>query len=86
MSALTLLLLAVLSQLNAALSENAFSRRTPRRAAIVGATGLATTLISRPAQADELLYTILFEGDTSSPLPQRGQICVVDYTLWIGGF
>ena len=25
-------------------------------------------------------------GDTSSPLPQRSQTAVVDYTLWVNGF
>lgn len=50
-------------------------------------TNLGSLLLVADAHAsDELSYTILQEGDTSSPLPQRGQPCVVDYTLWIDKF
>ena len=60
------------------------SRRT---AVTVAAAASATTAIQRKAVAsDELTYTILDEGDTTSPLPQRGQTAIVDYTLWIGDF
>lgn len=38
------------------------------------------------AADDGIVTTVLAAGDQSSPLPQRAQTCVVDYTLWIDGF
>lgn len=62
-----------------------------RRASITG--GCAFLIASnRPSPVDAasdnggIEIEVLKRGDSSSPLPQRAQKAVVDYTLWIDGF
>lgn len=38
------------------------------------------------AADDQILSTVVEAGDAASPLAERGQTAVVDYTLWIGDF
>jgi len=68
----------------------AFSASTPppRRQLLLAAAGASGMLLppGLPAAADEIVSTVLAAGDLASPLPQRAQTALVDYTLWIGGF
>jgi hypothetical protein len=48
-----------------------------RRAAAANFGGLVTLALARPARADDIFSTVLTEGDTSSPMPQRAQKAVV---------
>ena len=38
------------------------------------------------AAEEKIVSTVVVAGDPSSPLPQRAQTAVVDYTLWINDF
>ena len=69
--------------LSSALLAFSLPRQLPRREFACA----AAAAIALPAYAgDEIVSTILDKGDASSPLPQRGQSAVVDYTLWINDF
>ena len=66
-----------------------------RREVLAAAANAALLPLAAGANAEEnnnnerptsIVTTILEAGDTSSPLPQRAQTAVVDYTLWIDGF
>ena len=46
----------------------------------------AHTAAVHALEQDGMTYEVLQAGDTSSPLPQRAQQAVVDYTLWIEKF
>ena len=63
-----------------------------RRGALCGAAAFTSACAVAPVFADatsdsaEIISTILVNGDESSPLPQRAQKAVIDYTLWINDF
>ncbi len=61
--------------------------RVSRRVALPGAAALAVSPLAAFAQeSDSISSTVLVEGDKSSPLPQRAQKVVVDYSLWLNDF
>ena len=88
---LTLLDNALFSALLLATSHDGAARdgfSMSRRSAVTTLGGITLALPHRFASAadEEITSTILETGDTSSPLPQRAQKVVVDYTLWINDF
>ena len=66
------------------------SLKLTRRIAVGSAVGAAVSqgvpAVVHALEQDGMTYEILQAGDTSSPLPQRAQQAVVDYTLWIEKF
>ena len=64
------------------------SLKLTRRVAVGSAVGAAVSQLPpvHALEQDGMTYEILQAGDTSSPLPQRAQQAVVDYTLWIEKF
>ena len=66
---------------------SAYSRRELAGAGTLAALAFhAKGSVSPAVAADSIATTVLASGDASSPLPQRGQTAVVDYTLWINDF
>ena len=66
---------------------SAYSRRELAGAGTLAALAFhAKGSVSPAVAADSIATTVLASGDASSPLPQRGQTAVVDYTLWINAF
>ena len=61
------------------------------RRALAGSAAAAVLSLRLPparvlAAPDEIVSTVLIEGDPTSPTPARAQKAVVDYTLWINDF
>lgn len=59
---------------------------TRREFAASSFAAFAASVSSAAVAEDSVQVTVLTTGDTSTPLPQRAQKAVVDYTLWIDGF
>jgi len=58
-----------------------------RRAVLMGSSIVGLAAVPRAlALESDIAVTIVEAGDLSSPLAQKGQTAVVDYTLWLNGF
>jgi len=59
----------------------------PSRRAVLMASPIGLVAVPRAlALESEIAVSIVEDGDLSSPLAQKGQTAVVDYTLWLNGF
>ena len=74
----------------AAASVLATAPHLSRRAVVLG-TPVALAVANAPAvvaaeEDNAIAVTVLENGDVSTPTAERGQVAVVDYTLWLNDF